>query len=762
MKQRIFFIPVCWILLFCSEINAQAIKKISGTIIEALNGTPVIAAHCTDLKSGASAITDENGYFVLQTKKDTVQLQITHVAFETYNLLLTGNLNKHLTIKLDEKTLSEISVIASEPLHKQTLSGRTTIPVKRIQAIPAFLGEPDLLKALAFIPGISISNKGISNMYVRGGSRQNNLVLMDDAPMYGSGHMLGFLSPYNTDVLKNIDIYKGGFPARFGGRTASVLDLRIKEADFSKFNGMLDIGILKSRLKLEFPILRQKSSLMLAARGTYTNFILAPFHNTEFMLPNYYFYDFNAKYTHKLSEKSKLTLNWYSNFDKFSLWQQSSNDSKENISLNQQNHLVSLLNTTQIGANLILSVSANYSHFFTNRTVEVRALEPKDSLMANASLNSTRINDYSLNVKLKYSSNKHTIQAGLLPKIYSVQPWVLSNNNLPYLEMLNTQTQKSKPTTAFEFAFFAEDDWHVTPKLSVNTGLRISYFANGNTNYLVPEPRLALRYAVTDAISLKTGLNTMSQFLHVMESNASGLTSEVWLLSDSLFVPQKANQLSAGIFSKFAGFEWGIEAYAKEIKNLVFFEYMNYESLHTDWRSDIHRNGTGKSLGLEFSVQKQSEKLFFAMAYTLSKTTYGFEKVNFGKSFAAPFDKLHDFNIFVNYKPNAKHEFGISWVYNTGTPITLPAGNITNSGIFGSYYGYNGINGQRLPDYHRLDISWKKTKKLKRGGEKYWAYSLYNAYSRKNPIIISMRPGGKVEKRSLLPIVPSINWGIRF
>ncbi|HAN76385.1 MAG TPA: hypothetical protein DCQ31_00755 [Bacteroidales bacterium] len=761
MKLRTLLITACLLASLNMAFIAQTPYKISGTVTDAVNGTPIIAAHCTDLLSGAYAITDENGYFVLQIKTDSVRLKITHAAYEAYSINLFSENSKGLKIKLIEKTLGEVSVTGSIPLHRQTLSGKNTIPVKRIQAIPSLMGEPDLLKALAFIPGISVSNKGFSNMYVRGGGRQNNLVLMDDAPMYGTGHVLGFLSPYNTDVLKNIDVYKGGFPARFGGRTASVLDLRIKEADYSKFNGLVDIGILKSRAIFEIPIWKDKSSLLLAGRGTYTNFILAPFHNATYLMPNYYFYDLNGKYTHKLSTKSKLSVNWYSNFDKLSILS-STNNTTENISLNQENHLTSVTYTTQIRSNLILTASANYSRFLTNRSVEIRIQPPVDSLLLSTALNSTKIEDYSLNVKLKYLTNKHTIQFGILPKYYKVLPWIVSPNDFNLLDNPQTDTTDLAPTIGFEFSVFAEDDWKITDNINLNAGLRLNYFVNQKNKYFIPEPRLSFRYEINDAVSMKAGFSSMSQFLQVMESNSSGLTSEVWVLSDSLFKPQKANQFSAGIFGKFKGFELGFEGYIKQSSNLVYYEYMNFETLYDGWRNDVHTNGRGRSMGLEFSVQKQTENLFFAMAYTLSKTMYQFKTANDGKPFAPPFDKLHDFNIFINYKANKTNEFGISWVFNTGTPITLPAGNIAQSGFFGQYYAYSGINGARLPEYHRLDLSWKRTKKTKYGNEKYWIYSLYNAYSRKNPIFISMQPGGKVKKHNLLPIVPGISWGYRF
>ena len=516
------------------------------------------------------------------------------------------------------------------------------------------------------------------------------------------------------------------------------------------------------------PIIKNKSSLLLAARGTYTNWVLAPLRKTQpdLMLPNYLFYDFNGKYSHKINNKNKLQINWYSGYDYFSVLQQESYEPKltGNVQMNQQNHLLSITNNAILSPKLVLNASFNYSQFYSDHRNKLTYTDYPDSLFADIIFSATRIHDYALNLKLNYSpNNQHFIKTGITPKLYKLTPWMLNTSQFFNAETLDDLKVSSQTYTAHQITAFAEDEWHINEKLNINAGARLSYFNHKSTSYIKPEPRVSVRYAINSKLSLKGGYSKMNQFLQVLENNANGLSPEVWVLSDSVIKPQSANQLSAGLFGEWKGLEYGIEAYAKRMDDLIFYIYGVASELGTDWQSEINRKGKGQSGGIEFYLQKQAKQYFVAASYTISKTNYTFGTVNFGNTFAPSHDHLHDFSVVLNYKPNKKHELGFNWVFSTGAPFTVPEVNIPDSYFFrGQYYGYGGINNARLPNYHRLDVSWKRSKPTTWGGEKYWLFSFYNIYARQNPIIVSFHPERGATKHTMFTIVPSINWGLRF
>lgn len=760
----IIFLLICTLNLYSQNI------KINGYIISASSGEPIINAHIISNGMDKHSISNTSGFFSLSLAEGKNALQISHVAYQPALVTVNTKKDTAITIELLSLQLGEIEVYGEEPLHRQTLSGKISISPQKIEFIPTFVGEPDIIKAITYLPGVSGNNKGFSNLYVRGGDRQNNLLLLDGAPVYSLNHLFGILSVFNADIIKNIDFYKGGFPARYGGRTSSVVDITTRRGNNKKLTGKFNIGILKSKLLLEGPVVNQRTSFILALRSSYLDLFTLPFRNkykkgnphVNFL--GYTFYDINAKVTREINEKSQIFVNLYKGTDIQKVYDKAQNTFQYRNSAyeyKQENQSATIGLQSLLNSDLYFNTSVIYSKYGNRFEMTDEIIDYIDS-SAVIEKSHSYINSLTCNISFDYTQfNNHKIKTGGSISLYKIQPGVSSRKSDIYFNHFDTTYNVSVEKKATEYNLYIEDEIAITNKLNINAGVRLNIF-NSNYTHINPEPRISIRWLAGENISFKTGYSIMHQYMHLIESNIQGTGNELWVGSNKNTPPQKASLFSGGIFGKISHIEYGFEAFYKNMENLIYFNYIDAdEDFICKWDNMILKDGKGRAYGFEALIKYKSKKFISSLSYTLAKNDRKFSDYNFNKWFPFSHDRRHDLTFLLHYILNEKNTVGINFVFNTGEPITLPEAYIPTNRYFNGYLSYNDINNMRLPAYHRLDISYKRNTKTKKGRKSYWSINLYNAYARRNPVYVYYDKD-KVISKSLYSIIPSFNWGMEF
>lgn len=763
------------VLVLTPEIFSQK-STIYGNIKDASSGEPIYYATCYELNSKQYCISGENGSFSFSVPNGKIKLLVSNVGYYADTLEFILKKDTLITINLKNKVLDEIVVYAEQPIQKQALLGVTTISAKRINSIPTQFGEKDLLKALTFLPGVTGDNKGFSNIYVRGGDRQSNLMLVDGATLYSTSHLFGFLSVFNTDIVESVDFYKGGFPARFGGRTSSVIDIKTRNGDSQKIKGEFSLGLLSSKLLLEGPIIKEKTTYILAARSSYLDLITFPIRQTikkrEYgNFPSYTFFDINAKINHKINNKNRVFFNFYIGADLISIIYYENQSYKETTNISQK------YITSTLGYNSIITPKLNfytsliYSKFNSSYYADRNKYYSEDGIVFLES-SFSKIHDLSYNLRFDYKPiNSQNIKFGIKTNYYQIHPGIYNYFNKNDINQTDTTFGVSEPLIAGELCGFIEDDISITKNINVNLGLRYTFFSQiadsidfKKSAYQTFEPRFSFRWLITDKFSFKCGATVMHQFLHVLQNNVNGFGNEIWISSSKTIEPQKSSQLSGGFFGEISKhkIEYGIEIYYKKMENLINYNYIESDpTTISHWEELIAKNGLGESYGAEFLVQKNYGKFNFSLAYTLSWSWRQFEELNFGERFPFTFDKRHDLSLALNYKRSEKHSFGGMFIFSSGTPITLSEAYVQRNQYFYGYYTYTGINNRRLPPYHRLDVYYQRNWLSKRNREWNWTINIYNLYARQNAVYIYFEQN-KTKQISMFTIMPTFSIGFKF
>jgi outer membrane receptor protein involved in Fe transport len=662
--------------------------------------------------------------------------------------------------------------------------GKFTLPIEQIKSIPAFLGEVDLLKTIQLLPGIRNAGEGSAGLYVRGGGPDQNLILLDDAPVYNTGHLFGFFSIFNADAIKNVSLIKGGMPAQYGGRLSSVLDIAMKEGNNQKFQVDGGIGLIASRLSVQGPIKKNKASFIVSARRTYIDGIAKPFvkSTSQFYGSGYYFYDLNAKANYKFSEKDRLYLSGYFGRDVFDFV-----NGKQSLKVNipwgnatgtlRWNHIYNKKlfgNTTAVYNDYNFAFKAAQNNFEIKLASGIRDVSIKQ--------------DFDL-----YPFTGHKIKFGGIYTYHKFTPSVISGKQDS--TVFNPNNAQSK--FANEAAIYVQDDWEINDKLKINAGLRYSVFQqigpykiyktddNGNRldstvykkgqgvkTYGGIEPRLTLRYALDDETSIKASVTRNLQYIHLVSNSGTTLPTDIWVPSTYKVKPQISFLYAAGLFKNFKDnmYETSLELYYKQMQNQIEYQE-GYTPNTLEDTENFFAFGKGWSYGSELFVNKTKGKLTGWVGYTLSWTWRKFAALNFGEKYAAKYDRRNDLSIVAMYEVNKKWKLSAAFVYGSGNATTLPqrfyiVGNVLTQ-------EYSRINEYRLPAYHRLDLSAILTPKKneKRKWKSEWVFSIYNAYSRQNPYFIYFDQSGspyngtlaiQAKQVSLFPIIPAITWNFKF
>jgi hypothetical protein len=773
------------------EMNGQVVlmrKKsagkptltISGYVSEKGSGELLLGVNIYVPGTSIGTTTNAYGFYSLSLPKGTYKLAYSYISYETQIIDIELTADKEINITLDGvKEVSAVEIVAESVVKEsnKTQMSSIDIPVEQIKEIPALLGEKDVLKVVQLMPGVQKGSEGQSGFYVRGGGPDQNLIILDGAPVYNAFHLFGFFSLFNGDALKSVELIKGGFPARYGGRLSSVLDLHMKEGHKEKYSGEVGIGLISSRFTVEGPLKKNKSSFILSGRRTYIDALMQPF-MTGTDKGGYYFYDFNAKVNYDLGKKDKVYLSGYFGKDKF--YASSDNNAVRNTFRFEWGNATATARWNHEFSNKLF---ANASVIFSNYRFLVGA-----STLEKASNNEfnlrfyTQIRDYAIKYDLDYyPANGHHVKMGVTSTLHHFTPSAVVYKN----SFSNENLDKKKTISGFETGLYIEDDMRLTKRFKVNAGMRISHFNNRNKNYINPEPRIATAYQINKDMAAKASFAVMNQYMHLVSNTGIGLPTDLWVPATSSIPPQRSMQIAGGLVKDFPkqNLAVTVEGYYKKMNNILSYKegatFLVFDDPTSadnySWEENV-TSGQGWSYGAEFLVQKKKGRFSGWIGYTLSWTQLQFDELNFGKKFWARYDRRHDISVVGIYKITKNVSVSATWVYGTGQAITLPRatytgvlhdptqGYLTNNTSTTELVDYGEKNNFRMAPYHRMDLGIRADKVR----EKYTRtieFSFYNVYNRKNPFFYyTTTENGitKLKQISLFPIIPSISLSYKF
>ena len=634
-----------------------------------------------------------------------------------------------LVIELTYLKLSEIVVKASKQKLKSSPES-INLPIKQLERIPTIGGEADIMKSLALTPGVSIGQEGTSNLYVRGGTPDQNLILLDGMPVYNATHLGGYFSVFNSDALNSVNLIKGGFPARYGGRLSSVLDIQMYNGNSKEFKGKAGIGLATSQLFLTGPIKKDESAFMISARSSYFGLLksLAPKDPTS--SNSYWMYDINAKGFQKMN-KGTLFLSFYFGNDKgsskYNLTSKGdiSNNTSNKDNINWGNLTTSARYSIPLGKKLFGKFLLGYTNYhYTYNYSEVVTIFDTDTTKTSFSYQNNSLNqDIVLKSDFEYThNNQHKIRfgAGITPHRFSI----------------STIDSTLKVYQSLEYVAYLEDDLKIHPKLNTNIGLRATAYQLEEKFYSGLEPRLSITYKPISPLSMHAGMTIMKQYIHLLPNNGFGFPNDIWVPVTKNVKPQTAIQYSGGLNYQITNSSnVSLDGYYKKIDNQISFKKALKDpfSQIENWEELIEKEGVGMSYGAELLLQKQMGRWTGFAGYTLSWNKRQFQNLNNGKPYFFTYDRRHDFSISMAYQWTKKLLASANWVYNTGRAVTLPVGRTPLQAI------YAGRNNHRLPDYHRMDIGLEYTRTTKQANRWIWNFSIYNLYNQINPNFIRVR-----------------------
>lgn len=790
--HNIYFRLLFLFFLFWSVCNSFAQKyTVSGYVKEQKTGESLIGANVYVRETTKGAATNKYGVYSLTLDKGEYTLVISFIGYR--ELVQKINLSKNLTINatLEEETLLTDEVVISGERSDKNIQGAqmgtVKIPVEKIKSLPAFLGEVDILKTMQLLPGVQSAGEGNSGFYVRGGGPDQNLILLDEANVYNATHLFGFFSVFNADIIKDVNLIKGGMPANYGGRLSSVVDIAMKDGNNRKFQVEGGVGLIASRIALQGPIKKDTSSFIISARRTYIDMLIKPFMDDIEKLKKakgsgYHFYDLNAKLNYRFSDRDRIFLSGYYGRDVFTYV----NPKKSfKVNIPWGNATGSLRWNHQFNEKIFMNTTAIFSDYQFEFGAEQDDFEFK--LFSG-------IRDYNVKTDFTYMPViRHNIGFGANYTFHTFIPSSVSAR----IGGTTFDSGDIKKLFAHDAAVYVTDDFDLSDKIKIAGGLRGSFFSQvgpfdrylkdafGNTtdtvvykknqsivSYRNLEPRLSLRYSLNMKSSVKFSYTRNYQYVHLASVSSVSLPTDLWIPSTDLIRPQFATQYAAGYFRNFFDNTWetSVELYYKEMKNQIDYkDGQTPEDGLTDNVDYSFTSGTGISYGVEFFIKKRLGKITGWTGYTLAKTTRRFPDINNGIEYPAKYDRRHDLSNIVSYELNKKWTFSAVFVYATGNAMTLPIGRYLIDGRPINQYGER--NSFRMAPYHRMDVSatyqHKKTEKF----ESSWNFSIYNIYCRYNPYFIYFEDEGDIQfltsnprakQVSLFPIIPSVTWNFKF
>jgi hypothetical protein len=789
--QRIpvLLIMLCSLFILNPVVSSGQDKfTVSGFVKSKSTGEFLIGANVYFKEKMKGTTTNTYGFYSITIEKGSYTLVSSFIGYRDHQQEITIDRSQRVNIDLEDRAIQvEEVVITGEKSDKNVRStqmGTVELEIEKIKTLPAFLGEVDILKTIQLLPGVQSAGEGNSGYYIRGGGPDQNLILLDEAVVYNASHLFGFFSVFNSESVKNVNLIKGGMPAMYGGRLASVLDITMKEGNSKEFHAEGGIGVIASRLTVEGPLKKDVSSFMLSGRRTYIDVLTRPFisKSSNAFGSGYYFYDLNTKLNYRLSDRDRLFASGYFGRDVFSY---RNRESGFKVDIPWGNATASLRWNHLFNDRLFMNTSLIFSDYKFEFGAEQTEFEFR--LFSG-------IRDFNAKVDFNYFPDiRHNVRFGVNVTQHRFTP---SNASARSGEVV-FDFGKIERLHGLSQAVYISDDFELNDKWAFHTGLRLSGFTQigpfdrfvkdfqGRTtdtihyktlenvqSYYGLEPRISGRYALNRKSSIKGSFTQNYQYIHMVSVSAVSLPTDLWIPSSSLVKPQDGRQYALGYFRNFSKdvFETSAEIYYKDMRNVV--EYKDGAQPEDNVNDNVDNNltfGKGDSYGLELFLKKRTGKWNGWLGYTLSKTTRKFTDLNDGDEFFAKYDRRHDGSAVANYDYSKKWTFSAVFVYGTGNALTLPVSRYLISGYVVNDYGKR--NWYRMVPYHRMDISATLYVKKSRKLESSWNFSVYNLYNRKNPYFIYFANTGNVQQGtlkisakqvSLFPILPSVTWNFKF
>ena len=780
------------LLLTTTLVTAQQKYTLSGTILEQSTGESLIGVSVLIPELNAGTTTNEYGFYSLTVPEGEFELLISYLGFKdiTQSINLSENIRQNYNMEVSTESLDEVIIEAENDrlnIRKPQMSVNT-LKVETIKSIPVVLGEADVIKSLLLLPGVTSAGEASSGFNVRGGAADQNLILLDEATIFNSSHLFGFFSVFNPDAIKDVKLFKGGIPARYGGRVSSVLEIFQKEGNSRAFKGSGGIGAVASRLLLEGPIEKDRGAFLVGGRGSYAHLFL-PLFDIE---NRAYFYDVNAKLNYRINPQNNIFLSGYFGRDLFSV-----NDSFVNTYGNavvnfRWNHIFS--------DKLFSNLSAIYSDYYYGLELDFVGFEWDSGI---------------LNLNLKYDLKHYInddlqINYGINNIYYRFNPGKIKPNSDDSGILAEQLTKKY----ANETAAYIDVAHDITNDLSLQYGLRLSHFIRlgqdelnvyqddnpvefdpflliyreaepletinpGRSGQLATftnlEPRISMAYTFNDNTSIKASYTRMAQYLHLLSNTSSPTPLDVWTPSGPFVEPQLVDQYALGFFKNIneGDYTLELETFYKNIQNRI--DYIDgAELIANDAIEQVILNGEARAYGLELLFRKNEGKLTGWIAYTLSKSEQRTPPrnnneigINSGQWYNTPYDKTHDIAVYGNYQLNDKWSFNGNFIFQTGQPTNYPIGQFEFQGLTIPYYGLRNL--ERLPSYHRIDLSATLTPRKKEGRswEGEWVFSIYNVYNRRNAASINFRRNqdtgvNEAVRTSIFGIIPAVTYNFKF
>jgi len=801
MQKRLTFFLLLLVLPLLTEAQRYTI---SGYATDESSGEKLINANVYNAKTRQGTITNNYGFYSITLPRDSVFLTVSYVGYipVVYKFYLNRDTTLNIPLPLEGK-LGEVIINGAriESIVDKTQMSSNEVQMKMVKNLPVILGEIDLLKTIQLLPGVQSGTEGTSGFYVRGGGPDQNLILMDGVPVYNVNHLFGFFSVFNGEAISSATLIKGGFPARYGGRLSSVLDVRMKEGSNQKFKGDFSIGLIATRFTLEGPIVKNKCSFIVSARRTYIDVLAQPLifivnkqsqsdGYNDHLSAGYNFYDLNAKINYIFSHKSRLYLSAYNGDDQAYLidkykYEDKSNgvttkhSSKDEARLKWGNITTSLRWNYMFSNKLFSNTTLTYSRY---RFLTRMAYEEKQNDKLTGQSRFDYISGiYDIGSKIDFDyipSPNHYIRFGLNYTNHQFNPGVsLYKDKYEGSTGIDT-TLGNKKVFANEVNLYVEDDFKIGSHLKINTGLHYSSFNLKNTNYNSLEPRVAVNLSLSSKLSAKAAFSVMNQYLNLLSNSSIGLPTDLWLPVTDSIKPQNSYQYAAGFaYSLTNQIDISIEGFYKNMTNLIEYkEGASFLSFSDDWQQKIEI-GKGDSYGIEFLIEKSAGKFTGWIGYTLSYSNRLFPNLNGGKEFPYKYDRRHDISVVLTYKFSDRLDLGLTWVYGTGNAVTLVSDKfeiasspeLSNNGY--SSYGqglagsFESRNAFRMPSYQRLDLGINLHKQ-KKHGLRTWSFGVYNAYNHQNPFMLTIEENenkpSKLMQYSLFPIIPSFSYRYEF
>jgi len=782
---------LCILLLSGVTVIAQSEYVLSGSIFSAADSTPLPGAAIYDYESGKGSVTDDSGQFQINLTAGSHRLRISFLGFYQHDTILNVSRSFRLDFYLIRKIISydevTISAESDKDYIQSTQMSEIILDHYELSQLPSLLGSSDPIRFLQLTPGVQSNTEGGIGFYVRGGGVDQNLVLYDHAVLYNPGHLMGFLSVFNQDIIRSVGLIKAGIPARYGGRLSSVVNIESFKGHSDSLSVKGEIGLITSRITLNRSLNKNKGSFVLSARRTYIDIWMKPIlipllggSNPLFKESRYYFYDFNAGFSYRLGDKDYISLTAYHGRDDYGMTRQK----------------IQLDNTIEWGNSV---VSARWSHAFNNRLSLQNILSTTFYKFDFAGAQSyyafsmySSVMDYSYKTYVSYVSDNHKITGGIdvtrhafNPNQFEVESGTFVADFVEYNKLYG-----------YQGGIFIEDDIRLSDKWSIGAGLRYSFFnqvgpyneyikneagmitdtlqyASGESLAFFhhPEPRLSLKYQINNSSSVKASFMHMAQYVHLATSSSVSLPTDIWLPSSLDLDPQIGNQVSLGYYKNLFGknYESSVEVYYKTVDNhLEFIRGIIQNSLNMTLMDNI-AVGKGRSYGTEFFFRKKTGETTGWISYSLSRSEKQFDRINEGKIYPAKYDRRHDLSVAAIHRINDKWNGSLVFIYVSGNALTMPVGRYIIQGNLINEYG--DVNSFRMPAYHRLDVSLTREKITKRGNISSWNFSVYNVYNRANPFYLYFETTGNLDDYtldvslklvSLFPVIPSVSWRFEF